>query len=674
MTGLFYSKVHEFASSFECCRDLSTEEECGRFARSYTELMDEADKLLAFAFIYPRYWKIFWDNFFFDAISSNAHLRIDVAVSVMEERQKDFEFLRPVCKTLQFAEACTYVYNYKQYIVVRRKQQNHNNPLYVKDLTLYRHMDHRKLIELQQIKINQVEILGTVRELDENLLASVEGLSAFFGDLSRFDQGIADADAAFISGELQKYTASLNGVEEKLEKDLHEAMSHMMAVLSARLAEKITVLGMKIATNCNPLKLLFTGPDIADIAALANEVADAGADLAKGIALIAPLTELASDSENFANAFIGNSEQLSSVESLKNQILDGGSGNLNEDADISLQQYSAYTPQTDRSSLARNDALWSAFKNAACDLLFSDSGVVSAIPKGIAGAKPLCERLEGTLAQYFTLREDIFDFQFQLIDAIAAIIRANLAQRLAANIKGKGDVVTGAELLTITFLVQSDLQTVAATYCDVIEYKQLGKPFRGCATFQGLYRRENIDALVAYNPRSEMFHEIERFVSIPTRPSYPGNMAYIDLQSLSKNKKVMFRILKNKTWLHDNRWAFLAKGTPKFHLSKNSSYIYLRKVMNAGQYHALARWRSPSNPLQAASFLLLMKIREYLTFCRARVVRTSLPMRKIMKVVQERSQIHTVFARIFLSCVCCHLDTPEKMPYCQQFSLLGVAV
>ena len=57
-----------------------------------------------------------------------------------------------------------------------------------------------------------------------------------------------------------------------------------------------------------------------------------------------------------------------------------------------------YTPQTDRSSLASNDALWSAYKDATCDLLSTDSGVVSAIPQGICGGTLLCERLEGTLA------------------------------------------------------------------------------------------------------------------------------------------------------------------------------------------------------------------------------------------------------------------------------------
>ncbi len=142
------------------------------------------------------------------------------------------------------------------------------------------------------------------------LHASVEGISTFFAELATFDQGIADADAAFISGGLTKNTTTLEEVQNKLNNDISEAMDYMTVVLTSVLAEKVAILGITIATNCNPLKLIFAGPDLADIASKANEVANAATDLVKGVALINALTELASDTHEFANAFIGNSEQL----------------------------------------------------------------------------------------------------------------------------------------------------------------------------------------------------------------------------------------------------------------------------------------------------------------------------------------------------------------------------
>ena len=138
---------------------------------------------------------------------------------------------------------------------------------------------------------------------------------------------------------------------------------------------------------------------------------------------------------------------------------------------------------------------------------------------------------------------------------MAAIIRGNLAGRLAKNIQGNRGTISAAQLLTTSFLVQSDLQAAASTYCDVIEYKQLGRPFSGCATFQGLFRKENVDSLIAYDPSRLTHHVVERFVTIPTQPSYPGDNAYIDLNALADQDEVVFRLTNNRTWLDENKWT-----------------------------------------------------------------------------------------------------------------------
>jgi hypothetical protein len=41
---------------------------------------------------------------------------------------------------------------------------------------------------------------------------------------------------------------------------------------------------------------------------------------------------------------------------------------------------------------------------------------------------------------------------------MAGIVWGNLAERLAENIRGNGDIMSGAQLLTTFFLAQSDLQ------------------------------------------------------------------------------------------------------------------------------------------------------------------------------------------------------------------------
>lgn len=42
--------------------------------------------------------------------------------------------------------------------------------------------------------------------------------------------------------------------------------------------------------------------------------------------------------------------------------------------------------------------------------------------KAIANGFLLCENLEGTIAEFDALRENIFDFQFELVDSLARVV------------------------------------------------------------------------------------------------------------------------------------------------------------------------------------------------------------------------------------------------------------
>ncbi|KAK3751018.1 hypothetical protein QZH41_020174 [Actinostola sp. cb2023] len=407
------------------------------------------------------------------------------------------------------------------------------------------------MITLQKQNLQHLELLGSIKKLDDNLQASVSGISTFFKGLAKFDQGIASADAAFLKDSLDKYSTTLATVETKLTKDIKEAMTLMEAVLAANLAEEIAKLAALVATNSNPLKLLFAGPDVMDGMEQSGKVANAAAELAHGIALFVALDELTEDSLQLRRAFGSNTEQISTLQSVVDKIRNGQ--DIGQDADKFIEQYGAYTPQTHRSTLAKNDALWSAFKDATCDVLNGEVGIAGSIPKGIAGGKLICERLEGTLAQFFTLREDIYDFQFQLVDSVAAVVRGNLAQRFARNIKGKHDVLEASQIMTGFFMMQSKIQKVSSVYCDVLEYNNLGKRVLPCSTVNGLFGKENIDALISYQD-STPYDEIERYVYIPTRPQSEGDTGVVDLQSLGRGETVVFQIPVDKNWLTEYGW------------------------------------------------------------------------------------------------------------------------
>lgn len=276
-------------------------------------------------------------------------------------------------------------------------------------------------------------------------------------------------------------------VQAKIQNDIKDGMKYMLSILGANLYEEMYKLAVSILTNSNPLKLIFTGPDVVDVMDRAGAIANAASNLIKGSALFMALTSLSQDTSNLASAFWENGKQIKSMNKLVEKIKQGNDG-IDEDSDAFLKEYGNYTPQLDSSTLAANDALWSAFKDAMCDVLNGDVGIGGSIPKSIVGGKLLCERLDGTLAQFFTLRADIFDFQFQMVDSLAATVRGNLAKRFAARIQGKHDTLPASSLMAGFLISQIKTQTICTVYCNVLEYKNYGKSVDVCATNAGLYR------------------------------------------------------------------------------------------------------------------------------------------------------------------------------------------
>ncbi|KAK3739422.1 hypothetical protein QZH41_004663 [Actinostola sp. cb2023] len=549
MTGIFWYQINEMIFQRLCPQNC----EGGKcdYLGTFHKVLEDADRLISYAASLPSYWGMTWNNFYNDAVSGSAFTKLDVALSMVEENKENLEMSEKQCDLIKLIAACSLGDLYKQYKLIKKTQQNTDRKL--KDLREYSQIDYAQMIALQKQNLQHLQLLGGIKKLDDNLQASVSGISTFFEGLAKFDQGIAQADADFLKGALETFEKNLTTVETKLTQDIKEAMTLMEVVLVGNLAEEIGELAALVATNSNPLKLIFAGPDVTQIMNQAQTVANAATKLAKGTTLYMAQDDLYKDSRKLRSAFAGNSLQISSLQSIVDKIKNGTVDDIGKDAHTFIEEYGAYTPKTTRSILAKNDALWSAFKGATCDVLNGEVGIYGGIASVIAGGKLLCERLDGTLAQFFTLRQDIYDFQFQLIDSVAAVVRGNIAQRFAKNIKGKHDVLEASQFMTGFFIMQSKIQKVSSVYCDVLEYKNLGKPVtKACSTVNGLFRKENIDALIIHEDKT--LDEYETDVYIPTRAQSDGDTGVVDLQALARGETVIFQIPVDKNWLTEYGW------------------------------------------------------------------------------------------------------------------------
>ncbi|XP_068713797.1 uncharacterized protein [Montipora foliosa] len=570
MVGVYWHALNNFIVKRlcfnPCISALNDVMKCLTF-ETYRRLVEESKLLIAYASALPTYFNEVWNvNFLQSAVDARAFSNLDIALSMIAEKRRDFRRVITMCYEIEITKACRFADIYKEFIFIKKVQNYRINPGLVKDLRMHSKVNHAIMVKLQADTLRHIKLLGTIQQLDDNLRASVSGISSYFAGLANYDEGIANADVVFIQGELENYETATRDVEEKLKDEFKTAMGLMEATALANLAEEAALLAARIVENCNPLRVIFGGSEPGDIIEQAAEVANAASNVVKATTLFISLERLKTDSLQITKAFVGessNKDQLTRLRSLVDKIRNNQAGDIGADADKFVEDYAGYTPQTDRSRLAQNNALWSAFKEVTCEILNGDVGIAGSIPQAVAGGMLICENLEGTLAQFFTLREDIFDFQFQLVDSVAKVVRGNIAKRLAQNIRGKGDVLEATDLMIGFLMAQNRLQTQSSLYCDKLEYKQLGKHVEACSTANGLFTKENIDFLIAYTDHSR-FDSFDRDVYIPTKPRFQGDTGYIDLNSLSKGESVLFKLPANDQWLQNYRWTLPGETTVPF--------------------------------------------------------------------------------------------------------------
>jgi len=150
---------------------------------------------------------------------------------------------------------------------------------------------------------------------------------------------------------------------------------------------------------------------------------------------------------------------------------------------------------------------------------------------------------------------EIYDFQFDLIEAMATYMRAVTSQYAALDIVADyeelstsqdQDVVNDLKTLSLVAYIsyKTNIWEITESYCDILTYKEGGRRPSVCEGTDS-----NIARLASHS--SPTCRNIEAYKDVPI--SSTTDEAFMDLSDLYAGRSVTFKI-PNADWLVTNQW------------------------------------------------------------------------------------------------------------------------
>ena len=228
-----------------------------------------------------------------------------------------------------------------------------------------------------------------------------------------------------------------------------------------------------------------------------------------------------------------------------------------------LRLYRDYDPNVKRGEIVKFGALIQELANQACDLVFEGISVGSASSAGYVVTTGDCITLPADLAALNEVYTQMYDFQFELMDALAEIVRGTLAfisaDELSKAFQEKNvklDNTILLKLFTMKVLVVNRIYKIKGVtdYCNYLEYINGGQVLQVCKNAIDTLADADIDKLSTY--KSEVLrcsNPVSHIVFIPTNKTKDDDEAFIDLKNLYVGRPISFRI-PDANWLVQNRW------------------------------------------------------------------------------------------------------------------------
>lgn len=414
-----------------------------------------------------------------------------------------------------------------------------------------------EVVQNQETAITElVEWLN--RELTKTVNERFKGLRTYFEKVESFNREKAGADIGYINGRLSKYTNNINSLSTTLGGKLNKIIELAIAAVSLEIAEDTIQVGFAAAVLMNPLEKLFGGSSAGDFIDRSAKLASTLTRVGELVRMSKTFGELKDKTISISSRFKENSEFLENIRVL---ITSEGQDKLTTDFETRKQKfltdYGCYDPKVEKPELTGMTTTWENLIDAACDVITDQSTALAQTTVAWVRSSGLCSKTKVLAQEMIATYEEIYDFQFELVEAMATYMRAETSLDAAASItagyeessaQGEQDesVVHDLKVLTMVSFIsyKTNIWQITEAYCDILEYKEGGVRPSVC---QGV--NTNIANLVAHV--SPLCRNVEEYQDVPTTSE--SDQAFMDIADLYSGKRVIFKI-PNSQWLVDKGW------------------------------------------------------------------------------------------------------------------------
>ena len=318
-------------------------------------------------------------------------------------------------------------------------------------------------------------------------------------------------------------------------------------------------LGVSVATTIMDPRKWAQGNAISDVVDAAEDLLATGSNLKQLNDMDSKMFEVHKTIYRIANGLNDNDDFLRIVKKiLPSSELDVSSEEFNHAKKKFLQKYIDYSPQVRLAEITRVGELINNIIDELCGLIKDARGPWAYIEAGRLHYEGKCFTLMSAVSTMTSYNEQLYEFQFEYMDALAEYMRSSTATVASREINADlfhrttEPSLTRLRSMTVGAFFTHEMQKwqIMEDYCDVLEYRNGGLRPAICKELSA-----DFPSLLAYKPK-ECDSDVEKIVDIPAQENTSGrkpNASAIYLSDLISGKPVTLQV-PNTDWLIRNKW------------------------------------------------------------------------------------------------------------------------